>query len=651
MQRARACRDQGQWQEAAILFQRVLEQEPDQADALYGLSLVYSRTGRLLPALQLLDDLIRLRPGLADAHHQQGIVLHRLGEVDRAVAAYQRALALQPALADAYNHLGNAFQDLALPERALAAYAEALRLDPNHAGAYNNQGNTYRKLGHSQAAREAFEQALRLMPGNPNIHNNLGSLYQQLGQLQAAEAAYRRALALQPGHLEALLNAGNLALDLHPDQAWDYFQRALALWPDTARVQHAAARALMQLQSYAEALGIYQRLTRLYPDDAEAWAQLAWALYKQEHYAEAISAAETALSLRPDRAESWANLAVCCLALLKLPECLAACRQALVLEPDQARARLCRADALLLTGEFQAGFADFGARLRERISLDYARWLPCWQGQDLTDRTLVIVHERGFGDMIQFVRYLGLILERWPESKVTVQFPPALARLIACYPGQGRVRFVPAGEPAAGDYFVSLFALPALFFEWGYPIPAEVPYFNLDSLAPTAGPSLPAAVGFKLGLVWAAARQSATYRQRSLPARAFAPLLELPGMACFSLQVGPDSAELSRPSVQGRLTDLAPLIGDFYDTARLLQELDLLITVDTSVCHLAGALGLAVWTLLPFAPDWRWMLNRSDSYWYPGMRLFRQPQPGDWTSVVQEVMLALQAFRGRTGSV
>ncbi|HEY9842578.1 MAG TPA: tetratricopeptide repeat protein, partial [Candidatus Obscuribacterales bacterium] len=574
------------------------------------------------------------------------------GQSELALQAFRRATGLAPEDPYLLVNLANLLVEQGQLPEALPCYRKALELDPLDAQTCRDYAAALLQAGQAAEAESYWRKALQLGPQDPETRLQLAQLLYQQGRFAEVCELLQPAPAL-PAGLQLL--GLSLQAQKQPEAALAYLRQALAADPDNLVYRLNLASCLLEAESAAgpaniqTALQLLQSIIAQAPDLAEAHYNLGWALAKQERHEQAVVAYQQAIRLRPDYAEAWANLGMSRLELEQISLCLEACRRALDLDPALGRAHLCHAAALLISGDFQAGFEEYEWRLRETILLDYSRLRPCWTGEDLSGRTLLIVHEQGFGDMIQFSRYLALLRAQWPASRLILQAPEALIRLFRTLPGLDQVRPPQDDAPLDYDYFLPLISLPRLFLSRG-PIPAEVPYLFPD---PRSGPLLPQAAasgpgsGPRVGLVWASGARGATYYKRALPAQALEPLLRVAGVQWYSLQLGPDRSDLAVLRAQAPITDLAPLIGDFLDTARLLQQLDLLISVDTANCHLAGALAVPVWTLLPFAPDWRWMLDRRDSYWYPTMRLFRQLRPGDWTSAVREVILALRDHLGK----
>lgn len=396
------------------------------------------------------------------------------------------------------------------------------------------------------------------------------------------------------------------------------------------------AVALHEAGQYQQALQLYDDAVSRWPNLALLWNNRGTTLLELARHAEAAESYRRALQLAPELHDARVALASCLQSLGYLSEAQAACDIVLQAVPDHAEAHWNQALLLLLQGNYAMGWQEYEWRWKKRRFTSPQRQFmqPQWQGEPLTGKTILIHAEQGFGDTLQFCRYLPFLAAS--ASQVVFECHPQLTALMETLsPG---LTIVAMGQPLPPfDCHLPLMSLPRLFGTTLETIPASVPY-----LQPPAGrlpfwqSVLPERSGkLRVGLCWA----GKTYPDpgRSIPAAMLAPLAACMAASFVSLQVGEVSAQ---PAID--LLDLTMLVQDFADTAALVTQLDLVITIDTAVAHLAGALGIETWLLLPAAPDWRWLLKRTDSPWYPTLRLFRQQQPGNWAEVLERVAAALQ---------
>ncbi|HWZ67205.1 MAG TPA: tetratricopeptide repeat protein [Stellaceae bacterium] len=592
-------------QQAQTAYRRLLTSCPAHADALHLLGIIALQMGRNDLAIDYIRQAIALHGTRPDGYSNLGAALRNFGLV-------------RPDLSDSHNNLGNVLYALGRPAEAEASCREALRLRPDYPEAHINLGNALHALGRPAEAEASHREALRLRPENPEAHNNLGIVLYALGRPAQAEANYREALRLRPNYPEAHINLG------------------IAL--------HALGRSAEAEASCREAL-------RLRPDSPEAHINLGYALHALGRPAEAEANYREALRLRPNCPEAHNNLGTALNALGRPAEAEASCREALRLQPESPEAHFTLGYALLLAGRFEEGWKEYEWRWKTKQLSGRARAFsaPLWNGETIGDRIILLHAEQGFGDTLQFCRYVPLIA---CGARIILEVQAPLVRLLSRLPGI--MEIVPHGDGLPRfDLHCPLLSLPRAFGTTLDTIPAATPYLSADpALAANWHERLAGLDGLRIGLVWAGSQrlnrpeEAAFDRRRSIALDAMAPLSEVSGVSFVSLQKYELAAQATHP-LHGpphgmTLHDFTADLHDFEDTAALIVNLDLVISVDTSVAHLAGALGKPVWLLNRFDTCWRWLLNRDDSLWYPTLRQFRQPCPGDWNSVICEVRDALQ---------
>jgi Flp pilus assembly protein TadD len=431
------------------------------------------------------------------------------------------------------------------------------------------------------------------------------------------------------------------------DRAEHGYRAALAASPAHPLATHYLGVILYQRNRLDEALPLLERAAADVPQEPEFHNNLGLALAAAERNDEAIAAYRRALALKPEHAVAWNNLGLVLQASNRLPEAIAAFREALAHAPDFAQAHWNLALALLVHGEFGEGWREFEWRLSvaELGGRSRAHDTPRWDGVIRAGLVLLVTPEQGLGDALQFIRFATPLARR--GVRVVAAVRESLARLVATVHGVAEVVGPDAPLPAH-DAHIELLSLPHALAITPADIPADVPYLRADpARRARAAEALARHAGrLKVGLAWAGSRAYANDRRRSMALAALAPLFALRDVTWFSLQKGDGADETARVPAAAALVPL-PADDTLDSSAALIAELDLVVSVDTSLAHLAGALGKPVWILLPFAPDWRWQLERTDSPWYPTARLFRQPRPGDWGAVVGEVARALVGLRDR----
>ena len=577
----------------------------------------------------------------AEGFKSMGAVTLLLKLGDEAITAFDAAVRDDLEESEAEFSKARLMAELGRREAALAAYEAGLRLRPDHAPAQYNRGNLLLGLGRAAEAVGAYDRALRFRPSHANTHYNKGCALQDLHRFADAVDAYREAIAITPDFAEAHANLGNVLNELGRfAEAVDALDAALKLRADLTEAHFSRGLALQKLLRHEEALAAYDEVLLLHPDHAEAHGNRAVALAALRRLEEALEAFDTALGLAPDNAAALSDRGNVLKDLGRYEDALASYLDAQRLQPDLAAAHYNEAFPRLLLGELGAGLRKYEWRWRGgRKWLGERRFdCPQWLGDEVAGKTVLVHAEQGFGDSIQFCRYVPLLAAR--GARVVLQAPPALLRLFSGLEGVSAL-IADDQEPPEFDFHSPLMSLATAFGTELDSVPAAIPYLRAEpALEAPWRDRLAGGTEPKIGLVWAGSAVHPNDVNRSMPFSALAPLNSISGIHFCSLQGGQRQADLP-----GSWRDLAPHLDDFTETAAALSQLDLLITVDTASAHLAGALGRLAWVLLPCVPDWRWMTERSDSPWYPSLRLFRQSKRGDWAGVMARVVEALgEAF-------
>ena len=509
----------------------------------------------------------------------EGLALHKTGRLADAEKIYRQILAAQPGHFDSLHFLGVIFHQRGHHEQAVQQIDLALKRNPEHSFALNNRGLALNALRRYEGALASYDRALVLQPDYADALSNRGATLHELKRYEEALASCDRALVLRPDYAEALSNRGN---------------------------------TLLQVKRYEEALASYDRALTLRPDYAEALSNRGWTLHQLKHYEEALASYDRALVLRPDYAEAHLN---------------------------QALSRL-------LIGDFDRGWEQHEWRWQTGQLRDAKRNFaqPLWTGrEDIADQTILLDAEQGFGDTIQFCRYVPFVVERAARVILEVQRP--LRELVSTLSGSAQI--VSKGDPLPDfDTYCPVLSLPLAFGTRLETIPSATPYLHASS---DEVAHWNARLGHRsrpwIGLAWSGRQAHTNDHNRSIPVSALLPLFDF-NATYVSLQQDVRPGDASVLQNRSDLLHFGDELKTFADTAALISNLDLVISVDTSVVHLAGALAKPVWVLLPFIPDWRWLLDREDSPWYPTARLFRQDETREWDNVVARVQASLPSVRG-----
>ncbi|UCD82315.1 MAG: tetratricopeptide repeat protein [Desulfobacterales bacterium] len=578
----------------------------------------------------------KTQPADARAYFQKGDQMARSGHYAEAIANYQKALQLKPDFVEACFKLAGAYQDLKNYEEAIVYYLQAVRLKPDFFEACYNAGLAYQALGKSEEAIAWYERTLHLKPDVAEAFNNLGQVLRETGKSDRAQVCFLEAIRLKPDFAESYFNLADLQYRKgQSEAAEENFTRALHFKPHMIEALNNLGNLYKDCGNLNAAIENYRRVIRLNPQLAEAYYNLGSALRLQGRFCEAIDIFKQTLRLKPDYAEAYNNLALSYKNQGLLDPAVHHFTRALQISPDLAEAHWNRSFTYLLQGDFARGWEDYEWRFKQpgwKTIYPFRYDKPRWEGMPARDKTIFVHDEQGLGDTLQFVRYLPWVKARC--GTVILETRKSLMQLLNGFPGVDElVERSTDGDPGvAFDYYVPLLSLPAIFRTTAKNIPDQVPYLDVNpAKAEYWRHRLErSADSLKIGIVWAGRPLHTNDRNRSCRLDQFAGLIEIPGITLYGLQKGPAADQAKRCSFQQKFVNWGEEFEDFSDTAAAVACLDLVISVDTSVAHLAGALAKPVWVLLPFIPDWRWMMDRPDSPWYPTMRLFRQKKPSAW---------------------
>jgi tetratricopeptide (TPR) repeat protein len=651
LQRGLALHALGRFDEARVLYEVALQAPAQQFKALHLLGLIAFQTQQPQRAVDLLDQAISISPQSAPVHNDRGSALLELKRYEAAIASYEAAIALNPHYADAHYNRATALLDLAQHEAAVAGYDAAIACQADHTLALNNRGLALCGLGRFEAALESFDRAIAADPGNVESYHFRGNALRDLKRHAAAVASYDQALALEPDDAEIHNGRGSALADLKRFQeALASYDRAIALKADFAEAYSNRGNVWGELERWEEALASYERAIALKPGFAEAYFNRGNVLKELGQWEAALASYDQAIAINGQHADAYCNRGLLLQEQQRLEAALGSFDRAIAIKPEYAQAHVNRSMALLLSGDFERGWAEYEWRRRlsdgpfQQEKRNYAQ--PYWLGgESLAGKVVLLYGEQGLGDTLQFCRYVKWVAER--GARVILEVPQSLRSLLTGLEGAAQV--LAAGDTLpAFDYYCSLLSLPLALKTTLSTIPAQVPYLRSD---PQKRREWRERLGEtrqrRVGLVWSGGFRAnqpelwSLHHRRNIPLAKLAALKQ-PDVEFYSLQKGqPAESELSgliaQPWDGPLLVDPTPLLHDFSDTAALIEQLDLIISVDTSTAHLAAALGKPVWLLNRYDSCWRWLLDRADSPWYPTLRLYRQERPGDWDGVIDRV--------------
>ncbi|AKD24809.1 TPR repeat protein [Polynucleobacter duraquae] len=583
---------QGRFKEAQVLYEQALILQPNHLDALQLLGTLFTQTKQFTKAVDFLTKAIQVNPNFVDAYSNRGIALQELQRLDEALASYDQAIAIKPDYAEAHSNRGNALKELERLEEALASYDTAIRINPHYAEAYSNRGVTLKILQRLEEALASYSEAIRIKPDYAEAHANRANVLKELRRFEEALISYNDALRINPHYAEAYSNCGV---------------------------------NLQELQRFEEALVSFDTAIRMKPDYAEAHSNRGVTLKDLKRFDEALVSYKKAIEIKSDYTVAHHNLSLC----------------------------------HLLLGNFKDGWQEYEWRWKNesvtRLQSNRNFPQPLWLGeQSLVGKTILLHAEQGLGDTIQFCRYASLVAQLGATVILEVQRP--LIKLLQNLEGVSQL--VAMGDPLpAFDYQCPLLSLPLAFKTEIESIPNQVPYIKAPPRQEDYWKTkLAAHQKLKVGLVWNGGFRPNQPELWSLNARRNIPLaqiaqISIPDIDFYSLQKGePAESELIQSGNQywdpSNFYNFVSELEDFSDTAALIANLDLIISVDTSTAHLAAAMGKPVWLLNRFDTCWRWLLDRKDSPWYPTITLYQQEKMGDWEGVIERVKGDLEGFAG-----
>ena len=613
-----------------------------------GLAMSAYRSGNLAEAERLCRKIIASDPQCFDAVHLLAVVQASLGQREKAIASYDRAISLRPNDAALFSNRGVVLKDLKRFGEALASFDRALAIEPRMPAAHVNRGNTLRALERWDEALESYGRALAIRPNDPGTIHNRGVALYRSGRFDDALASLDRAVALRPDFAEAWADRGiALRATKRFNEALASCDKAIALAPRVAEFHDLRANVLLKLMRFEEALASCDHAIALKPENAEPHANRGLILHAMKRLEEALASCDRAIKRKPDFAEAHFIRGHVLHELKRPEEAISSYQRTIQIEPDHKNANGHLSHTLLLLGRFERGWKQYEWRKKLDEPMGNASFSqPVWSGEEPIDGATVFVHaEQGLGDTLQFCRYAKRVQARGARVIFSVQRP--LVRLLKSLdPG---LEIVGDGSPpAAFDYHCALMSLPLAFGTDARNVPAEVRYLGSEPPRVEKWKRRVGGAGFKVGVCWSGLTIGAG-TEKSFLLNDLYSISKLPEVRLISLQKGDAADQLnSAPegmNIENFGDELDAGTDAFLDTAAIMEGLDLIITADTSVAHLAGALGRPTWVALKHVPDWRWGLEGDVTPWYPSMRLFRQKSRDDWKDVFARMERELSVAR------
>jgi tetratricopeptide (TPR) repeat protein len=627
-----------------------------ETEKLLQFALDYHKAGDFKQAELVYKEILAGNPDYVDALHLIGVLHHQMGNLDSAIAHISKALEIDPNFAEAYNNLGNALKDKGYFDDAITYYEKAIQIEPESAAAYNNIGNVYIEKNQIEKAIVFFRKALQIVPDFAEACNNLGKALFEVGLHEEAIIYCQKAINIRPAYARAYFNLGTIFQARNQlDDAIDCFKKAIQFQNNFAEAHNNLGNALKDKGYFDDAITYYEKALQIDPDSATAYYNIGNVCAERNEMERAIAFFQKALQIMPDFAEACNNLGKALFEVGLHEEAIRYCRNAINILPDYAGAHLNLSLALLRSGNLKEGWKEYEYRLFQNKDYTPGRNQSPASAPEkslLKNKILFIYAEQGVGDQIMFASCLPDAIDQ--VTLCVVECDKRLVPLFArSFPKATVIPFVstnnsyPADLPKP-DIKIALGSLPNIFRQTLSSFPQGKAYLVPDRRQADIWHSRCRKLGdgLNIGISWRGGGEPKTIRDRSITLGKWAKLFSLSKVNLINLQYGNCSGELRTVQRDMNVTihdwDDADPLKDLDNFAAQISALDLVISIDNSTVHMAGAVGTPVWTLLPYNCDWRWMFKREDSPWYPTMKLFRQPSPGDWISVIERVSEELQ---------
>lgn len=654
-----------EWLAAQDLCSQLCQQHPQDAEAWFLLGAIHGQQREFSKAAECCRRTTQLSPQTSVAHYNLGIALHHLGDFSGAIKSFQEAIRLQPNLAAAHHDLGSAYQAIECNDEAVACYRKALSLQPGLAAAYFNLAQAYRSQSRDDEAILALRQGLQIDITNTDAHLKLAEYLTEQQQLAEAAEQYLAALRLRPGQFAPHVNLGNILLQLRDfEGAVTHYRTALELRPDSAEAHYNLGNALKAQDKLEVARSCYERALQIEPGLAMACNNLGLIHLQDKQFDEAAALFRRATTLDSAKIEPWINLANLARELLHIDDALQALEHAISIKPDAPEPHWDRALDWLVLGDFERGWPEYESRRQGGQGLVQRKFnQPLWQGESLADKTILIHAEQGIGDEIMFASCYNDVIER--ARHVTIDCAPRLAPLFARSFPRASIRGGAQNEDPdwlrdmpSIDFQIAAGSLPLHLRNSLSDFPRHTGYLTADPVLANqwADRYRKLGQGIKVGISWRGGHISKA-QKRSTTLDQWQDILEMPNIEWVNLQYGSPAHEIDevydRSGVRIHDWEDADALSDLDNFAAQISALDLVISVDNSTVHMAGALAVPTWVLQPYSPDWRWRIGCEDSYWYPSVRQFRQQALGSWHSVFKSVaerlILAGYSRQGSSG--
>ena len=650
MQLGLSLHQQGRYGEAEIIYKKVLIKENKNFNALQLLGVLSAQTKNYFEAVSYLTKALEINPNHAACYSNRGNALKELNRLQESLSDYRRAVYLSPSYAEAHCNMGVTLYEQGKLEDAVASYERAIEIKSDYAEAYSNLGNALKDLGRLEEAASSLARAIEIKPDYAKAFSNFGNVLTELKLFDEAVSSYERAIVFDPTYAEAYSNRGVALQELKKlNEALTSYRRAIELDPHYVEAYSNLGNGLKEIHRFEEALAVYALAIEIKPDNPEAYSNRGVTLFELGRFEEAVASFERAIDINSEYAEAYSNRGNSLKALQRINESINSFDKAIEIKPNYAAAYLNKSFALLLDGEYREGWRLHEWRWQqENLKLEADSFAePLWLGiEDINSKTILLHAEQGLGDAIQFCRYAKLVKDL--GATVFLEVPKQLLGLLQ------NLDYVDIllerGKPRpAFDIHCPLMSLPMVFGTELTSIPMPFSYIYADEAKKSYWKEkLSGRSRLKVGVVWNGGFRPdqpelwATNERRNIPLNVFAKGLNFVDADFFSLQKGdPAEAEIRDQEQRywpgSNFYNYASELRDFTDTAALIANLDMVLSVDTSTAHLAAAMGKPTWILNRYDTCWRWLLDRDDSPWYDAVTIYRQSADMLWEPVLNQV--------------
>ena len=643
--RGNSFKELNRFEEALSSYDRAVELNPNYVDAYSNRGITLHNLNRFDEALKSFDQAILLNSNYAEAYFNKGITLHKLTRFEEALASFDCSIKIDATYADAYTNRGMSLQELKRFDEALSSYDQAIAINPKYVNAHYNRGSVLKELKRLEEAIASYDAALVLDPIYVNAYANRGLALQELSRFEEALSSYDQVIAIDANHADAYSYRGIVLKNLKRyDEALISYEQSISINPNYVQAHSNLGNALCEMRRFEEALICYDRAIEIEPNYVNAHSNKGNALGEMRRFEEALICYDRAIEIDSNYVEAFFNRGHSLQYLQRFKEALISYEKAIAINPNYEDAYWNKSLQHILQGDYLEGWKLYEWRwTKEEFTSQIKNFpQPLWLGEpSLVDKTILIYPEQGLGDYIQFIRYAPLLEDL--GAKVILEVPAPLMPVVSTL--QGQFILIEKGKALPDfDYHCPVMSLPHAFKTTVDTIPNQVPYFSVNQ---TKKQTWQARLGQKkqrrVGFVCSGNSGHKNDHNRSISLHSLQSLFDLPvEFHCLQKEIREDDAGFIQSQINIRTH--SEFLHDFSDTAALIDAMDLVISVDTSVAHLAGALGKETWILLPYVPDYRWMLEREDSPWYPTATLFRQSVMGEWGSVIDDISHLLKSM-------